>query len=260
MKILITSGGTSERIDNVRKITNRSSGELGSRIAQEFVSLHNVEKVYYVSEKSAKKPVDNKIQWVYTEGVEDMEKKVKYILETEKIDVLIHSMAVSDYKTKRVTSLTNMRDSIVNLMDEYGEKIAVLDEKELNDLVYKALVNASSFDSKSKVGSSHDDLIIELEKTPKVIKMIKDISPDTFLVGFKLLVDISEEHLIKVASDLLRDNKCDMVVANDLRSILNGGHTAHFVHPDGTYTTHFKKHNIAYDLVMDVLGELLEKI
>ena len=32
-RIVITSGGTSERIDNVRKITNSSSGKLGMVIA-----------------------------------------------------------------------------------------------------------------------------------------------------------------------------------------------------------------------------------
>ena len=32
-KIVITAGGTGEKIDNVRKITNSSSGKLGMTIA-----------------------------------------------------------------------------------------------------------------------------------------------------------------------------------------------------------------------------------
>ena len=36
-KIIITAGGTSEKIDNVRKITNSSSGKLGMTIANHLL-------------------------------------------------------------------------------------------------------------------------------------------------------------------------------------------------------------------------------
>jgi len=45
MKILITSGGTREYIDDVRVLTNLSSGRLGAVIADEAVKLgHDVEQ------------------------------------------------------------------------------------------------------------------------------------------------------------------------------------------------------------------------
>ena len=49
-KIIITAGGTSEKIDNVRKITNSSSGKLGSVIATKLLELPDdkIEKIYYV--------------------------------------------------------------------------------------------------------------------------------------------------------------------------------------------------------------------
>lgn len=37
MKILITAGGTSEPIDDVRKITNRSTGKLGLAIGERLL-------------------------------------------------------------------------------------------------------------------------------------------------------------------------------------------------------------------------------
>ncbi|MGZ7242311.1 phosphopantothenoylcysteine decarboxylase domain-containing protein, partial [Streptococcus pyogenes] len=37
MKILITSGGTRESIDQVRSITNHSTGQLGKQIAERFL-------------------------------------------------------------------------------------------------------------------------------------------------------------------------------------------------------------------------------
>ena len=49
-KIIITAGGTSERIDNVRKITNSSSGKLGCTIAEKLIELKNneIDKIYYI--------------------------------------------------------------------------------------------------------------------------------------------------------------------------------------------------------------------
>ena len=42
MNIIITSGGTSENIDNVRKITNTATGALGSIIANEFIKKYDI--------------------------------------------------------------------------------------------------------------------------------------------------------------------------------------------------------------------------
>ena len=52
MNVVITAGGTSEPIDMVRKITNSSSGKLGSIIASKF----NQCKVFYICAKKSIKP------------------------------------------------------------------------------------------------------------------------------------------------------------------------------------------------------------
>ena len=52
-KIIITSGGTSERIDNVRKITNSSSGKLGMTIANHLLEGNNDIMIYYVCSKNS---------------------------------------------------------------------------------------------------------------------------------------------------------------------------------------------------------------
>ena len=50
-RIIITSGPTNEQIDAVMKITNMSTGALGSTIAETFLRERskNIEKVYYLS-------------------------------------------------------------------------------------------------------------------------------------------------------------------------------------------------------------------
>ena len=52
INVVITSGGTSEPIDNVRKITNSSSGKLGCTIAEEILKLDNLDKIYYICSTS----------------------------------------------------------------------------------------------------------------------------------------------------------------------------------------------------------------
>ena len=55
MRILITAGGTSEKIDDVRAITNHSTGSLGQAIAKEWLQYPEV-AIDYVTTKTAKQP------------------------------------------------------------------------------------------------------------------------------------------------------------------------------------------------------------
>ena len=71
----------------------------------------------------------------------------------------------------------------------------------------------------NKISSYEDNLVIVLKPTPKIISIIKNLSPSTYLVGFKLLDGVSKEELIEVAKRLQNKNNCDLVVANDLSNI-----------------------------------------
>ena len=54
MDVLVTAGGTSEPIDNVRSITNHSSGGLGKAIAESFLAAGHT--VTYVTTKHTSNP------------------------------------------------------------------------------------------------------------------------------------------------------------------------------------------------------------
>jgi phosphopantothenate-cysteine ligase len=71
---------------------------------------------------------------------------------------------------------------------------------------------------------SKDTMSINLKPLPKIISKIKEWSPNSKLVGFKLLVDSTDEELIDNAKKSIIVNHCDMVVANDLRDIKNNAH------------------------------------
>jgi phosphopantothenoylcysteine synthetase/decarboxylase len=73
---------------------------------------------------------------------------------------------------------------------------------------------------------------IQLKSLPKLISGIKRKCPNTFLVGFKLLVDSTEKELITAAEQSIKQNDCDIILANDLRDIQNDNHTIHVVFKD----------------------------
>ena len=230
-KIIITSGGTSERIDNVRKITNSSSGKLGMAIANHLLQEKNDILIYYVCSKSSLKPTDERVKVIEIDGTIDLKNNIENLLINEHIDYFIHSMAVSDYMTNYVTTIEKIKESIKvhNNIDEAFNNIEVI--------------------KGSKISSYEDNLVIVLKPTPKIISIIKNLSPSTYLVGFKLLDGVSKEELINVAKRLRNKNKCDLVIANDLSDIRNGEHIGYIIDKNNKVEEVHGKENIAKSLI-----------
>jgi len=59
-------------------------------------------------------------------------------------------------------------------------------------------------------------LDVKLETTPKIIDVVKKISPEAFLVPFKAEYNVSDKELIKNAYQRLKEAKADLIVANDV--------------------------------------------
>lgn len=229
MKIVITAGGTSERIDDVRTITNSSTGSLGFAIGNAFKEVEEIEKIYYLHGKRAVWPEDTKVEPVEIGGVLDLKENLTRILREENIDAVIHAMAVSDYMVHQVTTLDKL--------------MGTEDPEHAQDL------------SGNKISSDIDDLIIHMKRSPKVISMIKETSPDTTLVGFKLLSGVPHEELIDVGYRLLQKNNCDFVMANDLREIGRDFHKGYLIHKDKSYDSMNTNEEIAQMIVRRVLEE-----
>ena len=102
MKIVITAGGTSEKIDDVRTITNSSTGRLGYAVGTAFLQQYadELEAVYYLHGTRARHPEHEKVIPVEIGGVADLQRELGRILAEEKIDAVVHAMAVSDYTVK----------------------------------------------------------------------------------------------------------------------------------------------------------------
>ena len=103
MKILITSGGTFEKIDSVRKITNMASGRLGALIADEFAKCgESSPQIFYVCGESAIKPTASGVDIIEISSVKDLLYELTVLFEKHKFDAVIHAMAVSDYTVQKV--------------------------------------------------------------------------------------------------------------------------------------------------------------
>lgn len=205
MKILITSGGTTEQIDSVRGITNHSTGKLGKEMTEHFLKAGH--QVSLVTTKAAVKPnASEQLSIYHITNVASLIQTLKPLVENH--DVLIHCMAVSDYTPVYMTDLEEV--------------------KETTDI--ETLLKKSN--QETKISSSSDVQVLFLKKTPKVISMVKEWNPNIQLIGFKLLVDVTEDQLISVAKDSLTKNKADYIVANDLATISADSHKALLVSKD----------------------------
>ena len=224
MNILITSGGTSEKIDRVRSITNHSTGQLGKIIAETF--LDKGDQVTLVTSPKAVRPAAHpNLTIVQIENVTELLETLEPLVHTH--DVLIHAMAVSDYTPVYVTGLE-----------------AVAASPDMTEFLNKT-------NSESKISSQDDVQVLFLKKTPKIISLVKNWNPDIRLIGFKLLVDASDEELLKTAQASLIKNQAEIIVANDLTEISNQEHKAYLVGND-TVTQAQSKEEIAQLLYLHI--------
>ena len=198
MNILITSGGTSEKIDRVRSITNHSTGRLGKIIAETL--LDKGDQVTLVTTPKAVRPAAHpNLTIVQIESL-------KPLVHTH--DVLIHAMAVSDYTPVYMTGLE-----------------AVAASPDMTEFLNKT-------NSESKISSQDDVQVLFLKKTPKIISLVKKWNPDIRLIGFKLLVNVTKEELLKTGRASLIKNQAEIIFANDLTEISNQEHSAYLVGKD----------------------------
>ena len=245
MKILITAGGTTEPIDSVRSITNTSTGKLGSLIADAYSEIDKITKIYYLCGKNSIVPQTEKAEVFLVDTVASLELAVKNIIESDTIDIIIHSMAVSDYRVKTVTSVPMVSKTLNKKLNICNEK-PVIQESFVTTLFEDS---ETIINSDGKIRSNINNLILCMEQTPKIISFFQKIAPEAILVGFKLLDHVSVEELIDTAYRVLQDNHCSFVLANDLQDITKDKHVGYLIDNHRNYLKYSTKEEIAEAIV-----------
>ena len=224
MKILVTSGGTSEAIDSVRSITNHSTGRLGKIITETLLAAGH--EVFLITTKRALKPEAHpNLSIREIDNTNDLLVVMQELV--KEYQVLIHSMAVSDYTPVYMTGLEEVEAS--SNLEEFLNKQ----------------------NHQTKISSNDEVQVLFLKKTPKIISLVKEWNPAIHLIGFKLLVDVTENYLIEIARQSLVKNQADLIIANDLTQISANQHHAIFVEKEQLQTVQTKE---------EIASLLLEKI
>lgn len=221
IKVLITAGGTVEPIDGVRSITNTSTGALGKMIADEFAKTNS--EVIHLCSKTSVKPKNPKVKCFpdVTDAL-SLKELLTEKIKTFKPDVIIHSMAVSDYRVKGICKI---------------EKRAMVPIKKT-----------------SKISSEINDLALILKKNPKIISILRKLSPNSIIVGFKLTSNAEKEDTISKAKELLMKNKLNFVLSNDTKNLSTKNHIGYLTKSSGDTITVKGKEKIAKMIVKACIG------
>ncbi|WP_461460962.1 phosphopantothenoylcysteine decarboxylase domain-containing protein [Methanobrevibacter sp.] len=117
------------------------------------------------------------------------------------VDVKIPSI----FNQIHLETSSQMNECIKKLIPEYDVFIATA-----------AISDFEPIDMEDSKISSSINLMLEFKPVEKIIRNIKDLNKDVFLVGFKAQYNISENELMECARKQIEMAGTNLVVANDL--------------------------------------------
>jgi phosphopantothenate---cysteine ligase (CTP) len=216
MNVVVTGGGTIAPVDDVRLITNVSSGRLAAAITESF--LDRGASVWHIHAPAAQVP---------------LMRMARFALDAA------DPSADLDRLTRLRRRWLDVRDRLhlvpleVGTVADYASTLkATLEGRPIDVAVLPMAV--SDFEPEpypGKLSSESETLVVPCRRTPKVIRSVRDWAPSVYLVGFKLLSNVPREELIRRAGEACRTNRADLTVANDLQTLRQGKHTLHLVRP-----------------------------
>jgi phosphopantothenate-cysteine ligase len=247
IEILITAGGTSEKIDEVRRITNSGTGRLGALVAEAFAASGNLVRITYLCSASAVRPqikAPGVLEFIEADDVLALRETVRRLGAERSYDIIVHSMAVGDYYVKAVSDAERVSCEVIKRLSY----LACGDSSAPEEAIHDAILDPPLI-KESKISSDKENLVVLLEKAPKIISMLRGIAPNAVIVGFKLLSDVDEAELVRVGTGLLQKNDCDFVLANDMRTVRSNRQEGVLIARDGSTEHAYGKAGIA-DLIV----------
>lgn len=236
-KILITAGPTNEYIDEVMKITNMSTGRLGIELTKNYLN-----EAYEVTLIATRSVVRSNLYERYNLGnnpnlktipIETTEDMLQALINESKnkYDLVIHSSAVGDYKPEFSFRMEDLADELTQAITQ-----GLISKEEILSILTnpKCKVNDDT-----KISSYEPHLTVKLTLTPKLISRLRELFPEATLIGFKLLENVTKEHLLEVAKKLCIKNNMDYIIANDLHDLRQGTHLSFLVNKDGYQNEQF---------------------
>ena len=181
MNCIVTAGPTYEPLDDVRRLTNFSTGRLGTELAN-FLAARG-HKVILLIGTMATYCGERRARRVETfTTTTDLREKLKAV-SSKKVDAIFHAAAVSDFTFGRIFT-----------PNESG-KLAEI----------KAV---------NKISTRQGKLLVELAPTPKIIAGLRGWFPRTRIAGWKFEADGGRAAAISAAKEQIAECSTDLCVAN----------------------------------------------
>src|SRR5690242_12326100 len=180
MRSVVTAGPTYEELDSVRRLTNFSTGRLGSELAAFLTARgHDVRLLIGQQATYQSRPGTKPLETFTT--TRDLRERLLG-LRNQQIDAVFHAAAVSDFGFGKVWRRS-----------PGGELTEV---------------------SSGKISSREEHLLAELVPTPKIIAELRDWFPKANLVGWKYEVEGDQAHVVRQAERQIQQCRTDACVAN----------------------------------------------
>ena len=221
-KIIITGGPTNERIDEVMKITNMSTGGTSVALAESFARAGY--EVVAILNNIVKLQERENLRVVHVESTEDMLAALETEARLDDTDAIIHAAAVGDYKADFTFLMEDLADELFAKLDSIHSAediLAIMEDPKCK------------LDDSSKISSYQKNLTVKLGLTPKIIGKLRFWYPDALLIGCKLLDNVEKGELFDVAHALCNKNNMDYILANDLADLQQGKPARYLINKDG---------------------------
>jgi phosphopantothenoylcysteine decarboxylase/phosphopantothenate--cysteine ligase len=181
MNCIVTAGPTFEPLDDVRRLTNFSTGRLGTELANYLAARgHHVTLLLGTLATHAGERRAQQIKFFTTTA--DLRAKLKSF-SGKKVDAIFHAAAVSDFAFgKKFT-----RDAAGKLKPLRAQK---------------------------KISTRSGSLFVELVPTPKIIAELRGWFPKATIVGWKFEADGGRPGALRAARKQIADCATDFCVAN----------------------------------------------
>lgn len=176
MRVIVTCGPGCEPIDQVRFISNFSTGELGSHLASEL-QRHGFEVVCLRS-RLATYPIEENLEMIPFSTNNELAEILEKLSVKENIRAVFHAAALCDYRVEKITA-ENERD--FNL---------------------------------EKIPTSIGRLNLTLEPSLKVIAKLRAWFPQALLIGWKYEVSGTRKEADQKAQQQIEKYQLDASVAN----------------------------------------------
>jgi phosphopantothenate---cysteine ligase (CTP) len=181
MNCIVTAGPTYEALDDVRRLTNFSTGRLGTELAN-FLAARGHKVILLIGEQ-ATYPGERRAQRVEIfSTTADLRDKFKAVA-AKKVDAIFHAAAVSDFAFGRIFT-----------PGESGKLAEIKGAK--------------------KISTRQGKLLAELLPTPKIISELRAWFPKTKITGWKFAADGGRADAVAAARRQIADCATDLCVVN----------------------------------------------